>query len=191
MKTPGSAGKENRFDGYTVTAIVLHWTTAALIVSAAVLGIYMHELAFSPLKLRLYSYHKWIGVTVFLLALCRFAWRSSHPAPSLSANMPSWESKAAKAAHFSLYVLMIAVPAAGWLMSSAHGFQTVYLGVLPIPDLLGKDKETAEVLAKAHALLNLTLISLVFAHAAAAFKHHFINRDDVLNRMTGFRRSRG
>lgn len=179
--------KEKPIEGYTVTAVLLHWATALLIISATVLGIYMHELAFSPFKLKLYSYHKWIGVTVVLLAMVRLAWRYSHPAPGLPANMLSWEKKAAKLAHTALYAFMIVVPVTGWLMSSAHGFQTVYLGVLPIPDILGKDKELAEALEKVHAVLNFTFTAFVLTHVAAAFKHHFINKDNVLTRMLGLR----
>jgi cytochrome b561 len=174
-------------DGYTLTAVALHWATAVLVISAAVLGIYMHELPFSPTKLRLYSYHKWIGVTIFLFALLRLAWRSTHPAPALPANMPSWEKNTARGAHAALYAFMLGVPLIGWVMSSAHGFQTVYLGVLPIPDLIGKDKELAEVLEKVHAAFSLSFMALVALHAAAALKHHFIDRDNVLRRMLGLR----
>lgn len=172
---------------YTLTAVTLHWATAIIVISAAVLGIYMHELPFSPAKLQLYSYHKWMGVTVFLLAVIRLAWRSSHPAPPLPPNMPLWEQKAAKGAHVALYGLMLAVPLAGWIMSSAHGFQTVYLGILPIPDLIGKDKELAEALEKVHAAFSLSFMALVILHAAAGLKHHFINKDNVLKRMLGLR----
>jgi len=181
----GSNGKAA--ESYTWTAITLHWATALLVISAAVLGIYMHELPFSPTKLKLYSYHKWIGVTVFMFALMRLAWRSAHPAPSVPEGMPFWERIAAKGAHAALYVLMLVVPIAGWVMSSAHGFQTVYLGIVPIPDLLGKDKELAEMLEKVHALFSLSFMALIVLHAAAAFKHHFINKDNVLRRMLGLR----
>lgn len=172
-------------EGYTLTAVTLHWATAVIVISAAVLGIYMHELPFSPAKLKLYSYHKWMGVTVFLLALIRLGWRSSHPVPALPAAMPLWEKKVSKGAHAALYALMLAVPLAGWVMSSAHGFQTVYLGIIPIPDLIGKDKELAGLLEKVHAAFSLSFMALVILHAAAALKHHFINRDNVLKRMMG------
>ena len=56
---------------YTHTAIALHWAIALLIFAAFPLGVYMHDLPLSPGKLRLYSYHKWVGVTVFLLAVLR------------------------------------------------------------------------------------------------------------------------
>lgn len=168
---------------YTPTAVTLHWTMAILIVSLFCLGFYMHGLSFSPRKLKLFSWHKWAGVTVFLLLLLRGSWRLTHPAPALPASMSGPMRAAAHAGHLLLYVLMLAVPLSGWLMSSAKGFQTVYFGVLPIPDLLGKNKELGEQLATLHYLLNLLFIAVVAGHVLAAIKHHFIDRDDILTRM--------
>jgi cytochrome b561 len=81
---------------------------------------------------------------------------------------------------------MLAIPLSGWLMSSAKGFQTVYLGVLPLPDLIGKDKELGDLLKTVHAALNTGLLALLGAHVAAALQHHFIDRDDILIRMLPF-----
>ena len=169
--------------GYTRTAITLHWLIALLIFSAFPLGIYMADLPFSPGRLKLYSYHKWIGVTVFLLALARLAWRWRHPAPPPPAGMPAWQRIASVAAHHLLYVLILAVPVSGWLMSSAKGFQTVYLGIIPLPDLLTKDKALGDALLLVHQILNFTLGALVITHLTAALKHYFIDRDEVLGRM--------
>jgi cytochrome b561 len=68
-------------------------------------------------------------------------------------------------------------------MSSAKGFQTVYFGVLPIPDLLAKNKETGDLLALVHKSLNLLFIAVLAGHIGAALKHHFIDRDDILTRI--------
>jgi len=76
--------------GYSRTAIALHWAIAMLIFCAFPLGIYMADLPFSPSRLKLYSYHKWLGVTVFLLALVRVAWRIRHPAPPPPAPGCCW-----------------------------------------------------------------------------------------------------
>jgi len=78
---------------------------------------------------------------------------------------------------------MIAIPLSGWLMSSAKGFQTVYFGVLPIPDLIGKDPDLGNLLKTVHVSLNFLLLALVAAHAGAALKHHFLDRDATLRRM--------
>lgn len=168
---------------YTRTAIALHWLIALAIFGTFALGLYMHDLPVSPTKLRLYSYHKWTGVTIFLLVLVRLAWRATHAAPPLPAAMPAWQRTAAHATHHLLYLLIVVIPLSGWLMSSAKGFQTVWFGVLPLPDLLEKNKELGDRLVLVHQTLNFTLAALVVAHVGAAIKHHVVDRDDVLRRM--------
>jgi len=144
---------------------------------------YMQGLHLSPFKLRLYSWHKWAGVTAFLLLLVRLLWRVGHRPPDLPAAMPAWQRLSAHAVHDLLYLLMVAVPLTGWLMSSAKGFQTVYFGLLPIPDLLAKNRELGNLLAAIHRWLNYLMLALVTSHTAAALKHHLIDRDDILMRM--------
>ncbi|HZW26415.1 MAG TPA: cytochrome b [Gallionella sp.] len=175
---------------YTRTAIGLHWLIALLIFAAFPLGVYMHDLPLSPNKLKLYSYHKWMGITVLMLAAVRVSWRATHRPPPLPATMPAWEKFAAQSVHILLYVLLFAIPLSGWLMSSAKGFQTVWFGVLPLPDLIGKDKELGKLLEEVHESLNFALLGLVVAHVAGALKHHFIERDDILARMLPFLRRR-
>ncbi len=173
---------------YTRTAIALHWAAAILIIAGFALGLWMIELAISPLKFRAYAYHKWIGITVFLIALARLAWRARHPAPPPVA-MPDWQQRAASTTHVLLYVLMLIAPISGYVYSSATGVQVVYLGVLPLPDLVGKDKELAAVLKIVHISLVFTLAALVVVHVAAAVKHHVVDRDGVLARMLPLVRS--
>jgi cytochrome b561 len=168
---------------YTRTAIALHWLMALLIFSAFPLGVYMHDLPLSPTKLQLFSYHKWLGITILLAAAARLAWRVTHPAPALP-DMPRWQRIAAHGIHHLLYVLLFAIPLSGWLMSSAKGFPTVWFGVLPLPDLVGKNKELGDLLKAVHEALNFGLLLLVGLHIAGALKHHFIERDDTLRRMT-------
>ena len=168
---------------YTGIAIALHWIIAGAIFVTFCLGLYMHELELSPTKLRLYSYHKWIGVTIFLLVLLRLLWRLTHRPPPPPPGMPAWQRRAAAAAHAGLYLLTLAIPVSGWLMSSASGFQVVYLGLLPLPDLVGKDKVLFEQLKDTHYYLNILMFAVVVLHVGAALKHHFTDRDGVLARM--------
>ncbi len=175
---------------YTAIAIALHWVVALLIVAAFTIGLYAVALEVSPLKLKLYSWHKWVGVTIALLAVARLAWRWRHPAPALPAGMARWEQFVASGTHVILYMLLFALPLTGWLMSSASGFPVVYFGVLPLPDLVAKNKELADLLKTVHYGLNKTLLVLVVLHAAAALKHHVLDRDDVLTRMLPFLKPR-
>ena len=173
---------------YTRTAVAIHWIAAALIVGNLCFGLYVSGLEISPARLRYISWHKWVGVTVLLIAAIRLAWRLRHPPPSLPATMRGWERRAAHASHALLYLLFVAAPLTGWMYSSAAGFQTVYLGLLPIPDLVAKNREVAEVLKVAHRWINYSMAALVAVHAAAAIKHHVLDRDDVLARMLPFLR---
>lgn len=175
---------------YTTTAIALHWLMAVLILGTFAVGFYMADLALSPTKLKIYSWHKWAGVTAFLLVVARLAWRAGHRPPPLPTAMPRWQRSAAHASHALLYLLMIAIPLTGWLMSSAMGFQTVYFGVLPIPDLFAKNKGLGDALQQVHMALNFLMMTIVVGHIGAALKHHFIDRDDILIRMAPNRPAR-
>ncbi len=180
--------EENPRSTYTGIAIGLHWLIAFAIVGSFSVGLYMVDLPLSPQKLKIYSWHKWAGVTIFLFVMLRLAWRLSHEPPALPAAMPAWQRSVASATHVVLYLLMVAVPLSGWLMSSAKGFQTVWFGVLPLPDLLAKNAELGDLLQLLHRVLNYSMAALVLAHLGAAVKHHFIDRDDVLARMIPFLR---
>lgn len=167
---------------YGTTAIALHWLTALLIVCGFTLGLSMVDLPISRQKLQWYAWHKWIGLTVFLLTCVRLAWRWWHPAPPLP-PMPAWQTAASHVSHFVLYALTLVIPLSGWVYSSSTGVQVVYLGLVPLPDLVAKDRELAAVLRVVHVALNFTLLAAVCVHVAAALKHHYHDRDTVLTRM--------
>lgn len=179
----GYQGKIMTTARYTRTAIVLHWLMALLIFATFPLGMYMAELKFSPTKLQLVSYHKWIGVTLLLLVVLRLIWRVTHTPPPLPDALPRWQKTVSGAVHHALYLLLLAVPLSGWLMSSAKGVQTVWLGVLPIPNLLNKNKELGDFFGYLHESLNYLLLLLVAVHIAAALKHRFMDHDEILSRM--------
>ena len=168
---------------YTSTAKALHWIMAIAIIGLFCFGLYMSNLPLSPEKLRYYSWHKWAGVSVFILAIMRLSWRTFNRPPGLPTHMGRNERLAAHSGHGLLYFLMFAIPLSGWLMSSAKGFQTVMLGVLPIPDLLTKNRELGNLLQTVHWSLNMMLAAIVIGHALAALKHHVKDKDDVLTRM--------
>lgn len=176
---------------YGAVARGFHWVMALLVLLALALGEVMTELPVSPRRLEIYSYHKWVGVTVLGLVLVRLLWRLAHRPPALPASVPQWEQRAAHVTHWVLYLLMFLVPLSGWLMSSAKGFPVVYLGIWQLPDMLGKDKALGLLLENVHAVLANGLLTLVGLHVAAALKHHFIDRDEVLARMVPHLRRKG
>ena len=175
--------KSVAFEAYSAPARILHWLTVFALIGLAALGLTMTGLPVSPVKLKLYAYHKWLGISVLSLTAVRFGWRLHAPPPPLPQNMPVAERKAASFVHALLYLLLFLVPLSGWAMSSASGFPVVLFGALPLPDFVPKDKALAETLKATHLALNLALGSLVIVHMAAALRHHLMLHDDVLARM--------
>lgn len=171
---------------YGRTATSLHWLLAGAIAVTFSLGWVMTELSISPLKLRLFNWHKWLGVTVLALAAIRTLWRLTHPAPP-DLPMPAWQARAAHALHGLLYLLMVTIPLSGWAYSNAVGYPIVYLGRFRLPDLVEKNKELGKVLLEVHHVLAWTLAALVLMHVLAALKHHFIDKDATLRRMASWR----
>ena len=169
-------------ESYNRGAIALHWITAALILVNLALGLSMVGLPISPRKLSWYVVHKSIGITIFLLTSLRLAWRALRPHPAPVA-MPAWQRRAAALAHGLLYALLLAIPVSGWIYSSATGVQVVYLGIVPLPDLVAKNRALGDVLRLVHVALNGLLFAVVCLHVAAAFRHHLVDRDGALARM--------
>jgi len=171
-----------RVDRYGIPAIGLHWGMAVLVVGGWFVGRWMTDLPFSPLKLKVYSWHKWNGVLVFALLFVRLVVRWLQPPPA-SEPMPRWQTRLAQAAHILLYLLLALVPLSGWLYSSAAGFTTVWFGVWPLPDLVPKDAALKILFRSFHGGFTYVLGVLVALHVLAAFKHHVVDRDRVLVRM--------
>jgi cytochrome b561 len=172
---------------YSGVAMLLHWSIAALIVWGFALGWVMTDIpGFTPTKLRYFSWHKWIGVTVLALVLVRILWRATHAAPALPRSMHGWEKGAAHLGHLALYLLMVAIPVSGYLYSSAAGIQVVYLGIWPLPTLIGPDTALKGVLRTVHVTLDYALLAVVVVHVLAVVKHQLLDRQNVLARMLPF-----
>ncbi len=185
--TPSQFDSSPRQMRYSTVAIALHWLLALMVVGMFVMGIYMADLPFSPWRLKLFNWHKWIGVSFLLLSVLRLFWRMTHRPPALPAAvtqaMPAWQTRAHHATHHLMYVLFFAVPLIGWAYSSAAGFPIVWFGQIALPDLLPADKALAELIKPLHELSALALMGLAALHVAAALKHQWIDRDGLLLRM--------
>jgi len=173
---------------YTKTAVLLHWLIALLIVGAFTLGVTMTNIhGFTPsiirTKAEYFAIHKWIGCTVFGLVCLRLLWRLFHPAPAYPQTMSRFQQHAASGLHWLMYFLIFAVPLSGYFYTLAAGFPVVYLDLVQLPVLIDPNPEWKPILKEIHYVLNMTLLCTFILHVAAALKHHFIDRDDILKRM--------
>lgn len=168
---------------YDLVAVCLHWLVAGLIIAAFALGVVMVDIpGLTPTKLRYFSWHKWLGVSVLALVAIRLLWRLRQGVPR-PVEMPAWQRRASTLMHGGLYALMFAVPLSGYFYSLAAGVPVVYLGILPLPVLMEPDPVLKPVLKEVHEVLVYTMLAFVLVHVAAALKHQWIDRDGLLRRM--------
>lgn len=160
----------------------LHWLIAALIVGIGTVGLLMVQMAPSIDKLKIYTLHKSFGIAVLMLVALRLVWRLATRVPPAVPG-PLWQQRMASAMHFVLYVLMFAVPLSGWLFNSAANSPFRWFGLVHVPEIWSPDLRMKHYAREFHEIAFWVLIALVVAHAAAAFKHHFLDRDDTLRRM--------
>lgn len=173
--------------GYSRTAIALHWIIAALIVGN-VAGALLADALGPPAAGSIMAVHKSFGLTVLGLSLVRLGWRVTHGFPRFPDSTPGWDAVAARATHLAFYGLMIAVPLAGWAMSSAGPRPLGWFGI-PFPKLpIGE--AAGSVAHDAHVYLAYATVALLVLHVAGALKHHLVDRDDVLLRMLPIARRR-
>lgn len=172
---------------WTAPARFFHWLIAALILLQVGLGLAAVGWPLSPAKLSLFVWHKSVGMLILALVALRLLWRLSHPAPALPADTPAWERGAARASHFLLYVLLLAIPLSGWVIASASGIPFRIFRLIPLPAIAAVDKPTADAAAIVHFWLLVVFVPLLAVHVGAALRHHYVKRNDVLVRMLPFR----
>lgn len=169
---------------YAVPAIALHWLMAALIIATFCWGLVVSGMPLSPAKFKYIAWHKWAGISVLALVAVRLLVRVLKRPPALPEHMGPLEQFLAHGGHLALYLLMFAVPLTGWLMSSAYGFPVVWFKLVQLPDLIAQDEQLASRLKAVHETLNWVLAACVIGHVLAAIKHHVIDKDGMLYRMS-------
>ena len=82
-----------------------------------------------------------------------------------------------------LYALMLALPLLGYLLLNAADKPLLVFGI-PLPMLVAPDKAYATQLKELHECIATAGYFLIGLHALAAIYHHYLRRDDTLQRMT-------
>ncbi len=181
----------NSDSSYGLIAIVLHWLMAVAIIGLFVLGLWMVDLDYyHPWYVSAPDIHRGIGVLVFLMLLLRLLMRILNPPPGPVPGIKAWERRTSVLVHWLMYGLMLVVPVAGYLITTADGRSVDVFGWFQVPATLTGIQHQEDVAGELHYLLAITLVALASLHTLAALKHHFLNRDATLRRMLGFSRSR-
>ena len=173
---------KNSAEGYGWISIAFHWLMALTIFGLFGLGLYMVELTYYDAWYRgSLDLHKSAGILLAFTWGGRLAWRMLNTSPQELGNK-AWEHKVAHLVHILLYLLMLALFVSGYLISTADGRAIEVFGWFEIPASLMMDNQE-DIAGVIHWGLAWSLMGLVALHAAAAVKHHVIDKDRTLVRM--------
>jgi len=170
--------------GYTLTARVLHWITAILVLAQIVLGIIIaNKLAGEPWQDPLYNLHKSNGAVLIPIILFRIFYRWSHPAPALPADIPAIQQFAAYTTHYLLYALVVAQVFLGWIATASYPAPVPIYGLFNLPSIWPENRALSEQLLAVHKIVGISIAVVAAMHIGAALYHHFVRKDRVLMRM--------
>ena len=166
---------------YGGVAVALHWFVVLLLVLAYPLALWMGDLPKGAEKAQVLVWHQSVGFLVLAVTVLRLGWRKLYGAPTH--DMTTAIGKLAVLVQITLYVLTLAVPVLGWMTLSAGGHPVTFLNILSLPNVMTKNHDLHEQLGDIHQFLAYSMLGLIALHVAGALKHHFVMRDEVLQRM--------
>lgn len=162
-----------------------HWVNAALVIGVIALGIYMVGLPREPATFELYNIHKSLGVLLLALIIWRLVWLKISPNPPL---LPSkdWEHKLAHSVRGLMYLALLIVPLAGWMMSNSAGHGVNFFHLFDLPRIVPESDAILAIVKPIHVITGKFILpTLIVLHIAGALKHHFVYKDATLKRMLG------
>ena len=176
----------NTSDSYGLVAIIFHWLDVLAIVSLFAIGFYMVDLTYyDSLYKPLPFIHKSVGMLMLFWFVARVAWRLVNPRPDSAEGVRPIEHRLARMAHIAIYLAISIVLISGYLIPTAAGAPVSIFDMVSIPALVTAIPNQEDVAGLIHWYVAYALMGLVSVHAAAALKHHFVNRDSTLRRMLG------
>jgi cytochrome b561 len=177
-----NASKITAVTSYPVSAKVLHWASALMIISMLFLGVSMIQ-TLAPWQYAALALHQSFGVLVLVLVVIRLLNKLRIKVPELPSDLSKIQVFAAKGSHVLLYLGMLSLPILGWLMQNANGVNVNVFGYLMLPTLITPSIEYYGLLRELHGLIAWLLFGLILLHITGALYHGFIRRDDVLKSM--------
>ena len=177
---------KNNTSHFGLIAIALHWLVALTVFGLFGLGLWMTGLDYYHTWYKQGPWlHKSIGLLLFFVVILRLCWRAFTPPPAALPDHKPWEIKVAHLVHALLYLLLLAIMVSGYLISTADNRPIEVFGWFSVPASITAIPNQEDIAGLVHLVLASSLIGLAVLHAAAALKHHFIDRDRTLKRILG------
>jgi cytochrome b561 len=174
-----------RYDSF---AMLLHWTTAVLVLVLFVLAEFW-DFASKATKGQMIVAHMSFGILLTLVLIVRIAWRLT-PGHRVRDADTGLVELASKAVHYLLYVLLVVQAVLGYVLRWSGNEAMSFFGLQIPPPFAPFSKPAHQLVGDVHNWIGWTIVILAAGHAGAALFHHFVLRDDVLWRMVPGLRAR-
>ena len=168
---------------YAPTLRRLHWLMAILIAAAYLLieqrGVFGRGGRFVMMQS-----HFWVGIAIFVLVWLRIAQRRKFGVPPVTPALPDWQDVLSTITHFCLYAFFIVMPILGISAAWLDG-KSVFIPFtrLAIPPLLAENELWAHSIEDLHGQIGNVFYWIIGLHILAALYHHFLRKDNTLQRM--------
>lgn len=165
-------------------ARALHWLVAIGIFWLLWLGWAQADMPRGDEKTALRATHASWALLVFTLMSMRLAWRLLNPTPAHPAGMPGWQRSIATLVHWALYITVFVQLVAGAMTVATGDKPLPFFGLFSIPLPVEASRDGHEFWEEIHEFTWRPLVALIVLHFAAALYNHFVQKNDVLRRMT-------
>jgi superoxide oxidase len=166
-----------------VVTIGLHWVTVVLVLGVFA-SILLKDFAADRNQAVTFLYiHRSFGVTTWIVAICRLAWRLSFAfLPPFLETMSRVQQWLAKTSEYGLYAILLIQPLTGLAQSFTRG-RPFFVLVWEVPSVMSRDNILTEFIETVHKVSAWVFFALIGLHVLAALFHRLILNDEVLQSM--------
>ena len=175
----------NSTTDYGLISKSLHWLLAVIMIGLIGVGWYMVRLSDEDvLYWRLLDLHEAVGLSLFILFPLKLVWMVLSPNPKILPSLAAWELGAAIVVRWLFIIAIVVIPLSGFLFVATNGEAVRIYDLITIPDIGEASKNARDWLSDIHYYGSYSCAALVAIHILAALKHHIVDGNATLRRMT-------
>lgn len=176
----------SRITGYSRTARFNHWISASLVLVMLAVGwtLYAGVLG-QDLSGSVRDFHKALGVVVLVFGIWRVGYRLVKGFPPIVEGTPPWQATTARLAHYVLLAGILVMPISGIAWGFYAGRDLDVFGLFTLAGAAVENEALSDLGSAVHFYAGSAVTFVVFVHLLAALKHHYVDKDSTLRRMSG------
>lgn len=174
----------NTSTNWGALAKTLHWLIAIGIFWIIWLGFEQADMERGPEKLAARMTHGSWALLVLTLMTIRIVWRLMNETPAQPDDTPGWQRVTASITHWAIYIAVFTQLTAGSMTMATGGYPLPFFGFFSLPIPVAEDEDAHHFWEEVHEFAWKPLAALILLHFIAALYNHFVQKNDVLRRMT-------